>query len=177
MLFCAKSARAQVTLEGDSVKIETPIFSTSIDHSIQIQNLDNLSQSVSYWSNTGKGTFFVPWCNFRVSRTAFAADLVAFSEWSVDLRKADVSVKVSSMPNKQVQVDVSGGNFTLQMRHIAYGGWYPFQNGGVQYYPQAANLAQGKYTFFIPYKIPGAQVAMVTVHAGGCSQKIAKIFY
>jgi hypothetical protein len=176
LLLFVSSVMAQVSFVGDSIQIETPIFSTSIDHSIQIQNLDNLSESVSYWSYSGQGKFYSPWCNVRVSRTSWDASFFAYSEWHVDLKKVDISVLVAAMPGRKVLVKVTGGDYEIKFRHVAYGGWYSFYDGNMQYYP-TGTFQSGTKTFDIPYRIKGQQGAIVTVHANGCTQNVGRIFY
>lgn len=169
-------AFGQVSFLGDSVKIEMPVLSNAIDFSVQIQNAYNLSESVTYWSDSGNGQFYAPWCNVRVSRTSFDADLVATQEWCIDLQKVNASIKVASMPNRKALVTVDGGNYDIRFRHIAYGGNYVFYQGFQQYYP-TGSFEAGSRQFFIPYRVHGLQVATVTVHAQGCSQTVSRLFH
>jgi len=169
-------AIGQVSFVGDSIKIETPPPSGMLDFQIIIQNLDAISESTYYWSDTGTGTFYSPWCNVRVSRTAFDTSLIAHPEWHVDLKKVDVSVKVSAMTNRKVFVEVTGGDYEIKFRHVAYGSWYSFYEGSMQYHP-SGTFSEGARQFFIPYRVKGQQGAIVTVHANGCSQTVGRIFY
>lgn len=177
LLFFAKSMRAQVSFVGDSVKIETPTPAGMIDYQVILQNADDISQSVWYWSDTGQGMFFSPYCNTRVSRTAFDQNLLAYSEWSVTLKKVDVSVKVSAMPNRKFLVEVHGGNFDLQSKHFAYASWYGLNEGMTYIGQHPTNLQEGQHIIFVPYRLPGNQLATVNVHAGTCSQNVGRIFY
>ncbi len=177
LLFFAKSMRAQVSFVGDSVKIETPTPTGMIDYQVILQNADNISESVYYWSDSGTGTFHAPYCNVRVSRTAYDSLLIAHSEFSVELKKVDISVKVSAMPNRKILVEVQGGNFDILTRHVSYSGAYMMYEGNQQYYPKALNLAPGQHILYLPYRIKGQQGAIVTVHAPGCSQNLGRIFY
>lgn len=175
LLALAVSADAQAHFEGDSIKIDAPATAGMLDWQVNIQNADNLSQSVWHWSDTGQGTFFSPYCNPRVSLTAFDSSLISHSEWSVDLQRADISVSVAGSPNRKAQVEVSGGDFQLSLQHVAYGSQYTYYVGSQQYWP-TGNFQEGSLTAFVPYRVKGFQVATLTVDAGVCSTTFAKLF-
>ncbi len=167
----------QARFEGNNIIVEAPVMSNQADFLINVQNLDNLSQVASYWSDTGIDTIVSPYCNVRVSRTSFGYDLVAYPEWSVDLVREPVAVTVSAMPNRQVMVNVSGGyEYEVRFRHVAYGNWYMFYSGMFQYFP--SGTFTGQNTFWIPYRIRGQQGASITVKTGGaCDVTLGRIFY
>lgn len=170
--------KGQVYFQGsDSITIETPISFQADIWQVRVQNLDDISESVAYWTYEGTGNFFAPWCNVRVSRTSFMFTGLAGTEnWSVDLKRVDVHFSASALPNRQVKIQVFGGDYDLRIRHYAYGNWYMFYEGNSQHFPEG-HFLEGERTFSIPYRIKGAQVATVVIHAGACSQKIGRIFY
>lgn len=166
---------AQVYFDGDSIVIETPVLSNSTSHQITIQNFNNLSESVSYWNSTGKGKYYSPWCNVRVSRSSFDYQSIVVSEWHENIVQDTVSIKVSSMPGRKVKVEVVGGSFTIRFRHITYGSWYSFMSNVFTFYP-SGTFQEGTYVFFIPYRIKEWNIAYIEVH-GNCSKPTAKLFY
>jgi len=166
-----------VYFDGDSVHVETPEINAATHYQFHIQNLDALWEDVVFNQYEATGVFFSPWCNVRVSRTAVTPDYFYISELSEDLKKVDVLVQVSAMPNRKIQVEVYGGEFSIQVRHIAYGSWLMLYENGAQYFPKAENQQPGKHIYNLPYRLRGVQVATVVVHAGQCSQSVGRIIH
>jgi len=69
-----------------------------------------------------------------------------------------------------------GTTFDMQFRHVAYGNWYSFMIGNIQYYPKAINLQPGEYNVFIPYRLKGQQGAVFTIHSG-CSWQLSRLLH
>lgn len=176
-IACSTVASSQAHFDGNNIVIDAPVMSGQTDWQINVQNLDNLSENFYVWSDTGLDTIPSPYCNIRISRTQYDYQLLAYSEWSIDLKREPVNIKVSAMPNRKFKVEVSGGyQYQLGIRHSAYGGWYQFMDGMTGYYPNGTFT--GTKTFFVPYRIPGEQVANVKVFTGGaCDVEVGKIFY
>jgi len=178
------SAYGQVSwVAQDSILIQTPTNGGDI-WTIQVQNLNSTGESATYQSSTGTGVFYAPWCNIRVSRTQWT-NQIAESEWSVDLIKVNaVTVTVSTNGTSQmgqywckIKVDgPPGTTFDMQFRHVAYGNWYSFMIGNIQYYPKAINLQPGEYNVFIPYRLKGQQGAVFTIHSG-CSWQLSRLLH
>ncbi len=168
---------SQVTFTNKIVKIETTANPDAIDHFVVFQNLDNITENVSFWSDSGIGEWTSPYCNVRVSRTYFDSDLIAHSEWSIDFTQEPVSISVAAMPGNKVLIDVIGGDFEVFTRHVAYGGSYTMYENSTQFWP-IASLSEGKHTLFIPYRIRGQQGAIFKVkRMSGCDVTAGRIFY
>lgn len=168
-------AIAQVYFQGDSILVETPDTEPADIYTVQIQNTDDLTKAVTYTTTEATGTFYSPYCNVRVSRTRYYEG-IAHNVTLGELKKVDINVLVAAMPNRKVQVTVTGGDYTIRFRHVSYGSWYTFYDGSMQYWP-SGNFQQGAKQFYIPYRTQGQQAAIVTVHSQGCSQTVGRLFY
>lgn len=177
LLLFALAGQAQNSFQNKIIKINTPALPGTVDHLISIQNLDNLSENTSFWSDEGTGEWLSPYCNIRVTRTAYDSSLIATVEWSEDFLQEPVSILVAAMPNRRIQVEVIGGDFQIYTQHVAYGGKYMMYQGNSQFWP-IASLPEGKHTLFIPYPIRGQQGATIKVfRPGGCNVQAGRIFY
>lgn len=173
-LFLTNFVNAQATFVGDSILVNWPTTG-AVDYSVQVQNADNLSESVYFWSDTGQGTYFSPFCNVRVSVTCFDSSLVAMGTGFMELERKQIVFEVASMPNRKALLTLDGGDFEVSVRHIAYGGNYIFYEGFSQYTSGA--FGPGHHTIFIPYRTKGMQVVSAYVNAGVCSGVVSKAFY
>jgi len=168
----------KATHVGDSVRIaqlETP--DSILEYEIYLQNNDMLTQSVRHFSETGSGTWFLPYCNTLVSCQAVRYDFASIGSNVDTIIRSEVTANAWSLPRKRITVEVNT-DFTIQILYI--GDLKPtmfYSNSGMgQHYP-SAHFQAGQHTLFLPYARHGLNVVRITATRPGCPFVVGRFIY